>query len=246
MDRAVVFKQHDDIGVISLNRPAVLNAQNQRMLVELSATLTAAGEDETVRILVLRGEGRAFCSGHDLTEGFSHGDRSAASVALEAQQEVTRRIAALPKPIVAALHGYVLGGGCEWALNCDIRVAAESTKLGFPEVGLGTVITNAGTRSLPLLVGLGRALHLVLTGEMIDARTAERWGLVSRVVPDAELLPATMELAGRLARNSSLSMRLMKQALCREACGALESTLQAEIVDAMTTAFAEGVDRAGA
>jgi len=246
MDRTVTFESHDHVGVISLNRPAVLNAQNRRMLAELSVVLTAAGEDEAVRVVVLRGEGRAFCSGHDLAEGFSYADRDAALAALEAQQEVTRRIAGLPKPIIAALHGYALGGGCEWALNCDIRVAAEGTMLGFPEVSLGTVVTNAGTRLLPLLVGLGRALDLVLTGEMIDARKAEQWGLVSRVVPDAELLSATMDLAHRVARNPPHSLRLMKEALYREAAGSLDATLQAELVDAMTMAFAHGDAHAGA
>ena len=246
MDRTVRFETHDHVGVISLNRPAVLNAQNRRMLAELSVVLTAAGEDEAVRVVVLRGEGRAFCSGHDLAEGFSYADRDVAIAALEAQQEVTRRIAGLPKPIIAALHGYALGGGCEWALNCDIRVAAEGTMLGFPEVSLGTVVTNAGTRLLPLLVGLGRALDLVLTGEMIDARKAEQWGLVSRVVPDAELLSATMDLAHRVARNPPHSLRLMKEALYREAAGSLDATLQAELVDAMTMAFAHGDAHAGA
>ena len=240
MDRTVTFETHDHVGVISLNRPAVLNAQNRRMLAELSVVLTAAGEDEAVRVVVLRGEGRAFCSGHDLAEGFSYADRDVAIAALEAQQEVTRRIAGLPKPIIAALHGYALGGGCEWALNCDIRVAAEGTLLGFPEVALGTVITNAGTRLLPLLVGLGRALDLVLTGELIEARKAEKWGLVSRVVPEAELLSATMDLAHRVARNPPLSLRLMKEALYREAAGGLDATLRAEIADAMKTAFAQG------
>ena len=246
MNPTVTFERDGDVGVVSLNRPTVLNAQNQRMLTELAAILTAAGQDETLQVVILRGEGRAFCSGHDVSEGFTYPDRDAGLRALQAQQEITRCIVGLPKPIIAALHGYALGGGCEWALNCDIRVAAEGTKLGFPEVSLGTVITNGATRLLPSLVGLGRAMDLILTGEVIDARTAEQWGLVSRVVPEAELLSATMDLAHRVAHNSSLSLRLMKRALHREATGSIDATLLAELTDALTAAFARENDHAGA
>jgi enoyl-CoA hydratase len=137
----------------------------------------------------------------------------------------------MPKPVIAAVHGYALGAGCEWAMNCDIRIAAEGTRFGFPEASVGATVTNAGTKLLPLLVGLGRAKELVFTAEKIDAREAERFGLVNRVVPAEMLMETAIDMAAKIARNSALSLALSKKALNQGACQGFEETLEHEARD---------------
>jgi enoyl-CoA hydratase len=137
------------------------------------------------------------------------------------------------KPIIAAVHGYALGAGCEWAMDCDMRIAAEGTKFGFPETGVGATVTNAGTKLLPLLVGLGRAKEMVFSNEMIDAKQAEQWGLVNRVVPLEELEKAAMDMAKKIAEKSALATHLSKKALNQGVYQDFEQTLEQEIRDAM-------------
>jgi enoyl-CoA hydratase/carnithine racemase len=224
----VLYAKDAPVAVISLNRPEVLNAQNRRLVVDFLAALQAAAADPDIRVVIVRGEGRAFCAGDDLSEDHRIADPQEGLRMIERLQETTRAIMTMPKPVIAAVHGYALGAGCEWAMNCDIRIAAEGTRFGFPEAAVGATVTNAGTKLLPLLVGLGRAKELVFTTEKIEAAQAERWGLVNRVVPAGELMAAALETARRIARHSALSLSLSKLALNRAAHQSLEETLAQE------------------
>ena len=146
-------------------------------------------------------------------------------------QDTTRTIMGMPKPVIAAVHGYALGAGCEWAMNCDIRIAAEGTKFGFPEARVGATVTNAGTKLLPLSVGLARAKEMVFTTDFIDAAQAEQWGLINHVVPLEDLEKTVMEMAEKIAQNSDLSIALSKKALNQGVYQGFEETLDQEARD---------------
>jgi enoyl-CoA hydratase/carnithine racemase len=209
----VLYEKIDEIAIIKLNRPKVLNAINMRLTHDLHQALVEAALDTSVKGVILKGEGRAFCAGDDLSEspfGIAVEDLLRH---VEVLQDTTRIMLNMEKPIVAAVHGYALGAGCEWAMSADIRIAAEGTKFGFPETNVGAGVTNAGTKLLPLLVGIGRAKWMIFSNERIDARTAEQWGLVNQVVPAGELDTAAMALVKKIAANSTLSIKLAKKQL---------------------------------
>jgi enoyl-CoA hydratase len=151
------------------------------------------------------------------------------------------------KPIIAAVHGYALGAGCEWAMDCDIRIAADGTKFGFPETNVGGTVTNAGTKLLPLLVGMGRAKELVFTNDMIDVRQAEQWGLVNHVVPFDELDKAALDMAKKIAKTSTLATFLSKRALNQGVYQDFEQVLEQETRDVLIVAMTrESAERAKA
>ncbi len=209
----VIYDKIDGIAVIKLNRPKVLNAINVQLTRDFHQALAEAALDTGVKGVIIKGEGRAFCAGDDLSEspqGMQVGDILRY---VEVLQDTTRIMLNMEKCIVAAVHGYALGAGCEWAMSADIRIAAEDTKFGFPETNVGAGITNCGTKLLPLLVGIGRAKWMIFSNERIDADTAEQWGLVNRVVPQADLDTVAMELVKKVAANSSLSIKLAKRQL---------------------------------
>jgi len=209
----VIYDKIDGIAVIKLNRPKVLNAINVQLTRDFHQALAEAALDTGVKGVIIKGEGRAFCAGDDLSEspqGMQVGDILRY---VEVLQDTTRIMLNMEKCIVAAVHGYALGAGCEWAMSADIRIAAEDTKFGFPETNVGAGITNCGTKLLPLLIGVGRAKWMAFTNERIDAKTAEQWGLVNRVVPQADLDTVAMELVKKVAANSSLSIKLAKRQL---------------------------------
>lgn len=229
----VIYKKVEGIAVITFNRPEVLNAASNQMTREFLLALRQAEADSEVRVIVLRGEGRAFCAGHDLKEDTA-GETLEQSVALIAElQETTRVMLRMGKPVIAAVQGYAVGAGCEWTMNCDLRIAAEGAKFGFPEASIGTTVTNAGTKLLTLLVGLGRAKELILTSRMIEAKEAKEWGLVNEVVPLESLEKRAMDLAGKIANNPVMSTRLAKAALNQAVAESFEQTLEREARDAM-------------
>src|SRR4051812_8465970 len=209
-DGAVELSVDADVAVISLNRPDRLNAVNDQLVEGLLDALSVleAGECGAA---VLTGRGRAFCAGHDLKE--PRGDDDGLLRRLEHLQEVTRRIRGLSIPVIAAVHGHAIGAGAEFALGCDLVLAAEGTRFRFPEVGLGLSVTGGLTKLLPLLVGPVKAKELLLLGEAIDAQEAMRLGLVNRVVPPGELTQAAMEWARRLAGQPRVPTALAKAAL---------------------------------
>jgi enoyl-CoA hydratase/carnithine racemase len=229
----ILYTKKDGIGLISFNRPEVLNAANNQLTREFLQVLKSAEIDRNVKVVVLKGEGRAFCSGHDLKEDTTGATLEESFTLIEELQETTRTILNMGKPVIAAIHGYAVGAGCEWAMNCDIRIAAEGAKLGFPEASIGTTITNAGTKLLALLVGLGRAKELVLTSRLIEAREAKEWGLVNKVVPLDALNKEAMGLAEKIAKNPTISNRLAKFALNEAVNETFDQTLNREARDAI-------------
>jgi len=209
----VIYEKVDDIAVIRLNRPKVLNAINVQLTGDMHQVLAEVALDTSVKGVILKGEGRAFCSGDDLSENPLGMPVEDILRHVEVLQDITRIMLNMGKPIVAAVHGYALGAGCEWAMSADIRIAAEGTKFGFPETNVGAGVTNAGTKLLPLLIGIGRAKWMIFSNERIDAHTAEQWGLVNQVVPAEELDKTAIALVKKIAANSTLSIKLAKRQL---------------------------------
>ncbi len=201
------------VATIVLDRDEALNALTRAMREDLSTALRWCAErKDEVRCVILAGDGRSFCAGQDLKEGGDHAtpvESLAGKLAGDFQTELAQQ----PQPTVAALHGHVLGRGLEVALTCDIRIAAEDTSIALPEVGIGMIPASGGTQRLPRLIGAGRALHLLLTGERIDARTAYEWGIVTRVVPRDELESAAQELGQRLAEQAPLALLYSRRAV---------------------------------
>jgi enoyl-CoA hydratase len=201
------------VTLVRLNRPEALNALNTELLTELSAALDAAEADDSVRCLVLTGSDRAFAAGADIKE---MSDKSYAQMfALNFFGPAARRIEQCRKPIIAAVAGYALGGGCELAMLCDFIIAAETAKFGQPEINLGVMPGIGGTQRLPRAVGKAKAMDMVLTARMMDAAEAERAGLVSRVVPAAELLDVALNAAQTICEFSGPSVMMAKEAINR-------------------------------
>ena len=205
--KAVRYHREKNVGVITLNRPERLNAINPDLLKDLISQLNVARQDEDAVSIILTGAGRSFCAGEDLKETQSGKSLSQWKKEIDALQETQRIILKLGKPLIAAIRGYAVGGGLEFALSCDIRIAARDAKFGFPETGVGLTITSAGTKLISQLVGLGKAKELVFTGEIIDAQQALQIGLVNQVVSDAQLLDAALNMCERIGRNSPIKRR---------------------------------------
>lgn len=209
----LLYQVEDGIALITINRPKVLNALNQQVIRELGRAMRSAADDDTVKVVVLTGAGeKAFAAGADIEELTELGPVSAIELARRGQA-LTRDMERLGKPIIAALNGFALGGGCEIAMACTLRVAADTAKLGQPEVNLGLPPGYGGTQRLPRLVGKGRALDLILTGRMVSADEARAMGLVNMVVPGAELMDAVRKLAGTIMEKAPLAVRFAMEAV---------------------------------
>jgi len=206
----VIYEKMDNIAIVKLNRPKVLNAINMQLTHDVHKALTEAARDNSVKGVILKGEGRAFCAGDDLSES-PHMQIEDGLRYVEVLQDTTRLMLNMGKPVIAAVHGYAMGAGCEWAMSADIRIAAEGTQFAFPETNVGAGITNGGTKLLPLLIGIGRAKWMAFTNERIDAVKAEQWGLVNFVVPSEKLDEAAMTMLKKITANSELSIKLTKR-----------------------------------
>ncbi|HTV04728.1 MAG TPA: enoyl-CoA hydratase-related protein [Acidobacteriaceae bacterium] len=197
----------DAVAVITLNRPKVLNALNAALLSELDATLPVLSEDDAVRAVIVTGAGeKAFAAGADIEE-LAAVSQSEGQLLAERGQRIFSRIENLGKPVIAAINGFALGGGCELALAATIRIACESARLGQPEVKLGLIPGYGGTQRLPRLVGKGAALKMMLTGEMVSAAEALRIGLVDEVTPASELMPRARTIAKTIAGMAPIAVR---------------------------------------
>ncbi len=197
------------VTLIRLNRPAALNALNAKLMDDLTAALNAAEADPAVRCIVITGSDRAFAAGADIKEMASKGYAD-----VYGEDFITRnweRAASCRKPIIAAVAGYALGGGCELAMMCDFIIAADNAKFGQPEINLGVSPGAGGTQRLTRFIGKSKAMDMVLTGRNMDAAEAERCGLVSRVTPLAELLPTALETAKKIASLSPNAVMLTKE-----------------------------------
>lgn len=202
----------EGIGTITINRPKVLNALNTATLMELKNAALEMQANDQVKVVILTGAERAFAAGADISEmmpmtaiqGAEHGRLG---------QDAFSTFEELGKPVIAAVNGFALGGGCELAMACDIRIASEKAKFGQPEVKLGVTPGFGGTQRLPRLVGRAKAKELIFTGDMIDAKEAHRIGLVNSVYPPEELMAAARKLAAQIATNGEIAVSLCKRAI---------------------------------
>jgi enoyl-CoA hydratase/carnithine racemase len=208
----VLYEKRDGIAYVTINRPKVLNALNTPTWKDLRTAFEDARDDVAVRGVIVTGAGnKAFIAGADISE-LAHVAAFEAEQSSRFGQEVLDVIENLGKPVVAAVNGFALGGGCETAMACTIRIAADSAKFGQPEVTLGLIPGGGGTQRLPRLVGKGRALQLILSGETISAQEAYRIGLVNEVVPVAELIPRAEAILKRIASNAPIAVKLALEA----------------------------------
>ena len=207
----IVYEKSEGIAYVTFNRPAVYNAVNDATLRDLRTALTDARDDAAIHGVIATGAGKAFAAGADIG-----GLATLSAVDAEKQSrfihETLDLLETLGKPVIAAVNGFALGGGCEVAMACTIRIASEYAKFGQPEVKLGLLPGGGGTQRLPALVGKGRALQLILTGGMIGADEAYRIGLVNEVVPAAELIARAEAILGEIAANAPLAIRYSLQA----------------------------------
>ncbi len=209
----ILLDMHDKVALVTLNRPEVGNAFNEAIRTGLPELLERLDRDDACAAIVLRGAGeRGFCTGADIKEGRSIGTPVQERRRLLGNAWIDR-VGRIAKPVVAALHGYCLGGGLELALACDLRIASAGAVFGLPETGLGLIPGGGGTQRLPRLIGMGRALDMMLTGDRIDADEALRIGLVSRLVPDAAALGTeALGVAARIAARPPAASAYAKEA----------------------------------
>ena len=236
----LIFEKVGGIAYIALNRPKVLNAYNTYMRDELYQVLGAIRDDPEIRVVVLKGAGeKAFCVGADLTE-FLTAPSPTIARQVRWERDVWGLFLSCPRPVIAALHGYVLGSGIEMALCCDIRIASEDTQFGLPEVGLGIIPAAGATQTLPRVVGRAKALEMILMGSRISASEALDMGLVNRVVPRSELYPTVDSMARRISQFDPEVVTNIKQAVTRGLDLSLLEGLEVERLLVSTTIRSKG------
>ncbi|MEA3487475.1 MAG: enoyl-CoA hydratase/isomerase family protein [Thermodesulfobacteriota bacterium] len=200
------------MATIKLNRPKVLNAMNKQLWLDFQAALEDVKNDPDVKVLIITGEGRAFSTGADLKDSKDRSLEDYRDYLVELQ-EASRKIIRFEKPTIAAINGYALGSGYELGLACDVRIAAEEAKIGSPEARVTSSVTGGAMRLVQDLIGPGKAKELLFTAEYIDGKEAERIGLVNKAVPLDQLMDETMEMAKKMAANSSFSIKMIKRGL---------------------------------
>jgi enoyl-CoA hydratase len=208
----LVYEKAEGIATITLNRPKVLNALNQRLWLELQSALEDAQQDQTIKVVILTGQGRAFSSGADLKESKTRSPDQYRAY-LESLQAVSLRIIRYEKPTIAAINGFALGSGYELALACDIRIAAHDAQIGSPEARVSSSVTGGAFRLVQDLVGPGKAKELLFTADNIDGREAERIGLVNKSVEPEKLLDCARQMAQRIVKNDLFSLKMIKKGL---------------------------------
>ncbi|MGH9363437.1 MAG: enoyl-CoA hydratase/isomerase family protein [Thermoanaerobaculia bacterium] len=212
MSDVIVTEREGRVGILTINRPEKMNALNEQVRTDMLAALAELENDDGVGVVVLTGAGeKSFIAGADIGEfaGRTPMDQRHAM----RQPRIFEAMAIFPKPVIAMINGFCLGGGCELAMSCDLRVASEKARFGQPEINLGLIPGGGGTQRMSRLVGLGHTMRLVLSGDMIGAAEAKEIGLVELVVPHEELRAKTLELAGKIASKSPLTLRIAKEAV---------------------------------
>jgi enoyl-CoA hydratase len=225
----ILYEKDNGIGVVTINRPQALNALNEEACTELFKLFLEIENDPTVRVVIMTGSGeKSFVAGTDITNmaNLNSAEARAFSTSLKKTYDA---IWNLSKPVIAAVNGFALGGGCELAMVADLRIASENAKFGQPEINLGIIPGSGGTQRLTRLIGISRAKELVFTGSMIDANTALTMGLVNKVVPLANLMNEAKELAKKMLSKSSATLALAKIAINSGANTDLDTALGIEI-----------------
>ena len=210
--KSIIVETRGHVGLITLNRPKALNALNAALIGELNQALDGYEADDDVRAIVITGSERAFAAGADVKE---MSEKSFIDVVRDDFIAPWERVTRCRKPVIAAVAGYALGGGCELAMMCDTIIAAETAKFGQPEITLGTIPGSGGTQRLTRAVGKAKAMEMILTGRMMDAEEAERAGLVSRVVPAEDVVDEAIKVAERIADMSMPAVAMAKEAVNR-------------------------------
>ena len=224
----LLYEKGDGIGIVTINRPASLNALNGEVYDELYELFQEIEGDAEVRVIILTGSGeKAFVAGSDIVEMQPQNSIEINSF-VEKARRASDRIYTLSKPVIAAINGYALGGGCELSMCCDLRIASEKARLGQPEINLAVIPGAGGTQRLTRLIGMARAKELLYTGDMIDANTALNMGLVNKVVPADSVMAEAKEMAKRLLTKSSAILSLMKKAATSGAGMSLSDGLDLE------------------
>ncbi len=219
----ILIETTDRIQTITINRPSKLNALNKETILELSNAINAAESDSAVRVIVLTGSGeKAFVAGADIAEFADFTVEQGKELAAHGQEILFDKVENCSKPVIAAINGFALGGGLELAMAAHFRIASDNARMGLPEVSLGVIPGYGGTQRLPQLVGKGRAMEMIMTAGMIDANTAQSYGLVNHVTTQEELLPTCYKIAGKIMRNSPVAI------------GAA--------IDAVNAGFVDGID----
>ena len=210
----VQYEQQGHIGILTINRTEALNALNSVVMDDLDEAFKAIESNDDIYAAVITGEGRAFVAGADIGQMRDYGavDGKAFS---DKGNELFLRIENCSKPVIAAINGYALGGGCELAMCCDIRIASEKATFGQPEVGLGIIPGYGGTQRLPRIVGIGKAMELILSARVISAAEAKEIGLVNRITPPEELMTEALSLANEIASKAQIAVRMAKQCIRR-------------------------------
>ena len=212
--KKLIIQDNGAVRVIKINNPEALNALNTAILKELDAAFTEVAEDNGILAVVLTGEGRAFVAGADISEMKSK-NAIEGEIFGKLGASVFRKIELLPKPVIAAVNGFALGGGCELAMSCDIRLASAKAKFGQPEVGLGITPGFSGTQRMPRLIGMGKAKELIYTADIIDAAEAYRIGLVNHVYEPEALMEEAMKMAEKIASTAPIAVKNSKEAINR-------------------------------
>ncbi|MGM9577928.1 MAG: enoyl-CoA hydratase-related protein [Evtepia sp.] len=210
----VEVTKQGNVGIVTMNRPEALNALSSAVFADLTAALDQVEHDDDVYVVIITGAGRAFVAGADIGEMANMNVEQGLAFS-ELGNGLLMRVDMFPKPTIAAVNGFALGGGCELSLACDIRIASEKAKFGQPEVGLGIIPGFGGTQRMARIIGTGAAMELIYTAETIDAKRAEAIGMVNHVVAPDELMDFALNLANKIAANAQVAIRTSKMAIRR-------------------------------
>ena len=219
----IIFEKEENIAIITFNRPEAMNALNNQTRAEFAAAIAGVAADDEIKVLILTGSGKAFVAGSDIKEFNKTTPFAAHNI-----KRLGEMVEKLEKPVIAAVNGFCLGGGCEIAMGCDIIIASEKAKFGQTEINIGIIPGGGGTQRLQRLIGACRAKELIFTGDIIRAEEADRIGLVNRVVPMNDLMTTAKEIAGKIATKSAAALKLAKQAINYGMQAPLESGLKYE------------------
>lgn len=223
----ILYEKSEGIAVIKLNRPRVLNAMNKQLWLDFQTALEDVLIDNTIHVLIITGEGRAFSAGADLKESATRSPEAYRDY-LEALQKASREMIRFEKPTIAAINGYALGSGYELALACDIRIAAEDAQIGSPEARVTSSVTGGAMRLIQDLIGPAKARELLFTAKNIDGKEAERIGLVNRAVPGDQLMETARQMAAEIAVNSTFSIKMIKKGLLMASEVSMEALMDYE------------------